>query len=248
MDRKPELPGTYQVYPDHAEPCIWMMAGLLHYRLCDRDFDCDHCPLDAAIHGVHASPYATGDPSLHEPLDWGIRDGLAYHPTYGWVSDAGEARLRWGIDGFTARLLNHVTEIVFPGSGSDLEVGKAACWAMDEGELIPLRSPVSGKVARSNPALVRDPTLLFHDPYDAGWLIEVESGKGVAGQPGLCDGTGRRLHAARQMRRFHRDAMAFLHRDPGVGPTAQDGGEPLTDIRRMLGRERYHRLVFALLR
>jgi len=249
MDRRDDVPGTYRVFPDHAEPCVWMLSGHLSYRLCDRDFDCEHCPLDAAIHGVHSAPaLAAGAVPEGPSLDWGIRDGLTYHPDYGWVSAVEEGRLRWGIDGSTARLVDHVTEVVFPATGSDVEQGKVACWVMDDGELMPLRAPVSGKVARCNPALAREPALMIHEPYDAGWLMEVNSSGGLAVQPGLCGGTERRLKAARRMRRLHRDAMAYLHLDPKVGPTAQDGGERVLDLRRMLGRERYHRLAFALLR
>ncbi|MDH3284704.1 MAG: hypothetical protein OEQ13_08180, partial [Acidobacteriota bacterium] len=43
-----------------ARPCIWMSAGLVAYRLCDRDFDCEHCPLDAGLRG--------GAPSLGTPV------------------------------------------------------------------------------------------------------------------------------------------------------------------------------------
>ena len=249
MDRKPEVPGAYKVFPDHAEPCVWMVAGLLGYRICDRDFDCEHCPLDAAIHGAHGGrdPGTVEEPGEDAP-DWGIRDGLAYHPVYGWVAEAAEGRVRWGIDGLSARLLDHLTEVVVPPSGSEIAVGKFACWVMDDGELVPLRAPVSGRVARANPALGREPTLVTHDPYGDGWLLELECAGDLSVQPGLCDGPERRRRAAWQMRRFHRDAAAYLRLDPTIGPTAQDGGERLPGLRRMLGRERYHRLVFALLR
>lgn len=39
-------------------PCIWMSAGLLSYRLCDREYDCEHCPLDAALRGAPPPPPA----------------------------------------------------------------------------------------------------------------------------------------------------------------------------------------------
>lgn len=237
------------MFPDHAEPCVWMVAGLLSYRLCDRDFDCEHCPLDAAVHGVHSAPAPdAGAVPEGPPLDWGIRDGLTYHPAHGWVSEPEAGRLRWGIDASTARLLDHVTEVVFPVPGSALMQGQVACWVIDDGDPVPLRAPVSGRVARCNPALAREPALMIHEPYDAGWLMEVESPGGLAHQHGLCGGTERRARAARQMRRFHRDAMACLHLDPGVGSTAQDGGEPVLDLRGVLGRERYHRLVYSVLR
>ncbi len=248
MERRTNEEGTYPVLPDRAQPCVWMVAGLLSYRLCDRDYDCEHCPLDAAIHGAQAPPPPGAVEAPEAPPAWGIRDGLHYHPIYGWVADAAPRRLRWGLDGLTARLLDHVTAVVLPTPGTDLVQGEVACWVVDEGELVPLRSPVSGKVSRTNPAVQRDPALLIHSPYDAGWLIEIERGGGLASQPGLAGAEARRAGAARQMRRFYRSAASYLHMNQGVGPTAQDGGERLPDLRRLLGRVRYHRLVFSLLR
>lgn len=31
--------------------CVWMQAGVVGYKLCDRGFDCDLCPFDAALRG-----------------------------------------------------------------------------------------------------------------------------------------------------------------------------------------------------
>jgi hypothetical protein len=35
--------------PAGSLPCVWMAAGLLAYKLCDRGFDCESCPLDCAL-------------------------------------------------------------------------------------------------------------------------------------------------------------------------------------------------------
>ncbi len=40
-------------YPRQTPPtiyCVWMDAGVVNYKLCDRGFDCDRCPLDQALH------------------------------------------------------------------------------------------------------------------------------------------------------------------------------------------------------
>ncbi|MBN2126060.1 MAG: glycine cleavage system protein H [Deltaproteobacteria bacterium] len=52
------------------QECIWMRAGIINFRLCDRDFDCYNCPFDEnmkramggkALHGKEekASPWMT---------------------------------------------------------------------------------------------------------------------------------------------------------------------------------------------
>lgn len=33
------------------EQCVWMQACVVGYKLCDREFDCDRCPFDAALSG-----------------------------------------------------------------------------------------------------------------------------------------------------------------------------------------------------
>jgi len=254
MERRHEEEGTHRVFPEHEEPCVWMVGGMLTYRLCDREFDCDHCPLDAALRGTQLAPPsrglepADGDLPLAPPALSDIRDGLRYHPVYGWVSDIGDRRVRWGLDGVTARILDRITSFVLPAVGSHLVQGQTACWAMDDGELVPLRAPVSGSVARINPAVQRDPTLATRSPYDLGWLTEVDSVDELGAPRGLCGPAERREEAARQLGRVHRAVMSHLHMRHGVGPTAQDGGERLTDLRQVLGRSRYHRLVRSILR
>jgi hypothetical protein len=31
--------------------CVWMQAGNVDYKLCDREYECDECPFDQAIRG-----------------------------------------------------------------------------------------------------------------------------------------------------------------------------------------------------
>ena len=36
----------------HAElPCVWVSAGVLSYRPCDREYECEGCPLYLALRG-----------------------------------------------------------------------------------------------------------------------------------------------------------------------------------------------------
>lgn len=34
---------------ENRKPCIWMEAGVIDYKTCDKDFDCEHCELDRAL-------------------------------------------------------------------------------------------------------------------------------------------------------------------------------------------------------
>jgi glycine cleavage system H lipoate-binding protein len=240
--------GTYPVLPERAEPCVWMAAGLLSYRLCDRGYDCEHCPLDAAIRGTPATPnQEIVEGSMTAPT-WEIRDGLQYHASGAWVDSAAPGRLRWGLDGLTARLLDRMSSVILPAPGTELVQGEVACWVVDDGEPLPLRTPVSGAVARVNAAVQRDPSLVARFPYDAGWLLETERTGDPAALRELTGANERRARAAGQIRRFHRAASGYLRTDQDLGATSRDGGERLADMRSILGRDRYHRLVLSLLR
>ncbi len=35
-----------------VEPCVWMSAGLVAWKLCDRGFECESCPFDQAMRGA----------------------------------------------------------------------------------------------------------------------------------------------------------------------------------------------------
>ncbi len=49
--RSPRAAGRLQLYPARELKCLWMLAGVLTYRLCARSHECDSCPLDRALRG-----------------------------------------------------------------------------------------------------------------------------------------------------------------------------------------------------
>ncbi len=38
-----------------GDECIWMTAGVIHFRKCDHDFDCSSCPFDQAMQKTTAA-------------------------------------------------------------------------------------------------------------------------------------------------------------------------------------------------
>ncbi|MBI5479292.1 MAG: hypothetical protein HY906_10575 [Deltaproteobacteria bacterium] len=37
---------------DERPPCVWMSEEVISFRLCDRDFECADCPVEAALTGA----------------------------------------------------------------------------------------------------------------------------------------------------------------------------------------------------
>ncbi len=231
-----------------ALPCVWMTAGMVAYKLCDREFDCEHCPLDLALRG----------PQRRVPAGAPVQEGTAgpfefqadrlYHPAHLWALPVGESRLRLGLDAFAVRLLDRISAVVLPQAGHRIERGLTACWVMDEAQTIPLRSPVSGIVREGNLTAQEHPALVGQSPYDRGWLLEVSIEGPAKELKGLLCAEEMRDLGVEHLRRLHQDASRLCAEDARVGTTLADGGIRLAELRRILGAARYHQLVLGYLR
>jgi len=238
--------GMARVGSDTIHPCLWMSAGLISYKLCDRDFDCERCPFDAALRGETIPP--------REPLaaPVGERGRVAalcfpgdrlYDVGHTWVQESDGAGLLVGLDAFAAALLRAVLGVRPVAADEAVARGAPLCELdLDVGSLA-VASPVSAAVERWNPKLDEDPDLLVRSPYGEGWLALLSpAGLGALGEMIGADAALERSRL--DLRRFRRRAAVFLFSDADlVGPTLADGGEVLTDLRYILGARRYLDLV-----
>jgi len=241
-----------------ARPCIWMTAGLVAYKLCDRDFDCEHCPLDAALRGdLHSSSHGVPLPSAYTAT---FPEDRLYSSGHLWLQqrrlgteEAGKRVSRLGVDAFAAALLGSCRGVRGVSDGAVLEVGQVCC-ELDLGcGLLPLASPVAAEMSGLNPRLAEAPELPATAPYGDGWLLEMTSRSNPAPTPGtavpknrptgasgLFEAEAARERTGLDLRHFRRKvALHLLTETSAVGPTLADGGTPLTDLRQMLGERRW---------
>ncbi len=229
-----------------SHPCVWMSAGLVAFKLCDRDFDCEHCPFDLAMRGVSAERRAPVAPAALPRLEFpGDR---RYHPAHTWAQSACPGKVRIGIDAFAAHVVGRIAGLILPSAHTPVKRGGIAAWLVEGNDLLPLRSPVSGTIVGRNSVALQQPAVVGSDPYGEGWLLDVAV-------PGDLDLTVELLTAGEihdlansHSERIDRRVRARLGDRPrDVGPTAADGGEPASDARRILGEERYRRLILSFL-
>jgi glycine cleavage system H protein len=225
-------------------PCIWMSAGLVAYKLCDREYACEGCPFDAAMRGSELRPS-----KVAEPLDPPFPGDRRYHSGHLWVRRVGRERVRVGIDAFAGRLLSAVDGVILPPPGTPVRRDAALCWVHDGTEVVPLRSPVTGRITVTHGLVRHRPTLLHEDPYGDGWLFEVRTRPRTASDGDLLDADAARDVSRDQQRELDREVRAFAVA-PSIGeagPTLQDGGVPFGDPRTILGPRRYYRTISAYL-
>jgi glycine cleavage system H protein len=233
--------GGFPGLPEGAIPCVWMSAGLVAWKLCDRDGDCERCPFDRAFRGLGA-PEA--DAPAAAASGWAFPGDRRYHPAgHGWALAVAPDRVRIGADAFVARLVEHPAAVVLPAAGGRLARGHAACWLGDGDDLVPIAAPVSGVVAVRNLRVQADPALLGAAPYGDGWLLEVACD--AASELGaLAPADRARAAAEGAWEAFTAGAARHLDRGrAAVGRTLPDGGEPLGSLRAMLGEAHWRELV-----
>lgn len=233
----------HRLVPRFAQPCVWMNAGLLTYKLCDRGLECERCPLDAGLRGnaalrrgVLLSPdggavdfpsdrWYTGGHAWIEPLD-----GHLYQ------------RLRFGLDAFAATILGCCRSIDWCESKEMLESGDPLC-RIDVGlGVIWLGAPMRCQIVKVNSLLRADAGRLVTEPYRSGWIAELTT---PLADPleGLFPADAAREKALRDLQWFRRqvalhllaDGMPFGHVDPS--------SERLVDLREMLAGPTYLNLL-----
>lgn len=243
--------------PTGCLPCIWMTAGLVSYRLCDREYDCDRCPLDAALRGPGSTAAESAPPAAAGGAKGPNRNGgdfpadRRYGAGHTWLRPSGDGdpgRFRIGLDGLAAALLEAPRAVRCAAAGRFLAPGETACELDLEGGVLALGLPIAGEVVAVNAACRRDPSLVVADPYGDGWLLEIAADAAAPG-PRLFPAAEARRRAGHDLRHFRRRvALDLLATDDGVGATLPDGGEPLLDLRSLLGARRHLELVRELVR
>lgn len=84
-----------------------------------------------------------------------------------------------GITQFAVEQLGDITLIDLPKVGDAITKGQRFGTVESVKSVSDLYAPVSGKVSRVNPALLASPELVNSDPYNAGWMVEIEGFSGA---------------------------------------------------------------------
>jgi glycine cleavage system H protein len=103
-----------------------------------------------------------------------LPDDLYYHPVdLLWVRLEGD-RVRVGLNQLSQASAGRISHVRLMPAGRQRARGKNF-GTLEAGKYVgPLRAPVSGKLAETNAAVMRQPTLINDDPYGAGWLVLLE--------------------------------------------------------------------------
>ena len=102
-----------------------------------------------------------------------VRDDLKYTETHEWVEVKGKNALI----GITDHAQSELTDIVFaelPEVGKKITKGDELCVVESVKSVSEIYAPVSGTIKKVNKDLEDTPEIINEDPYDDGWLVEIE--------------------------------------------------------------------------
>lgn len=240
-------------------PCIWVLAGVLNYRLCDRDYDCENCEL---FHALSGDPCTAGVPvEAQGPL---AASGVAgagseeqvsahlshiltgcrlyldrpYRPPHFWLREREDGEVEIGLDTTLLRILAPIRRVVTPGEGLALERGQPCGWVARERMAVPLKMPVAGEVTATNP-----------DAIEPGaWLFRIRPSEALEDVPEVVRGERALawyMERIGVLKDYLEEAVCPELR-LGLGPVMADGGAPQHCLEDVLGRPAFEELVAAI--
>jgi glycine cleavage system H protein len=104
-----------------------------------------------------------------------IPEGLRYTAEHEWVREEG-GKVRVGITDFAQDALGDIVYVQLPSTGAKVSAGESFGEVESTKSVSEIYAPISGEVTARNEALGDTPELINTDPYEAGWLVEIQIG------------------------------------------------------------------------
>lgn len=267
-DPRKSSPAQWHIVPEGENKCIWMNAGIVEYKLCDRNFECENCPLDSDLRlppplerkklKTKKADVVQIDLTTDEniPLQrlfqnytsYLIPHNIAYTLHHTWLRKNSDQEYICGIDDFFARLLPHRYSIVVPTINNPVKEGDSICWIQTNGMTLPIHSPIDGLVTDVNFSLVQNPHYIVQFPYDTGWIIKLQPAHSQKD-------SGKFLSPEMIQEKIKSDTEKFINRlrfmtkdcSTILGPLMNDGGSPVRSIEELFGLQKYMTIIKSIL-
>jgi len=252
--------------PRDALRCLWMDAGVVDFKLCDRFFQCNECPFDARLRSHPAEAGEKNGRSVRQTLDGNenfkeyfekhvdilldpfnnlhLPGDRRYSSNHIWFQWSREEFIV-GIDHCATRLLGPISTIVLPEPPVKTLASSPCAWVVQHDGAIALHAPLAGTITAINKKAKEDPSLVTNAPYTAGWILKmrpenrhVDCLLSTKSAQSLfrCQSAVLRRELIRQ----------FARHSANVGSTLHDGGRHLQSVQDILGGRKYFSIIAPL--
>lgn len=114
-----------------------------------------------------------------------IREGLGYTEEHEWALAVDGVTIRIGITDYAQIQLGDIVFVELPEVGAAVGAGDSLGSIESVKTVSDLYSPVAGKVVKVNEALLDQPELVNAEPYEGGWIAEIQVDGAAAAVAGL---------------------------------------------------------------
>ena len=144
------------------------------------------------------------DRSLHIPND--RHYDRAHHL---WARlDEGSGRVRVGVDAIGLESLGELAYVALEAKGESVTRGEAVGSLEAAKMTTTIASPLSGTIVGRNEAVLADPLAVNRDPYESGWLLELEPSRWQQDAARLISGDAIAAWAAAEIDRLRAEDQA----------------------------------------
>jgi glycine cleavage system H protein len=260
---------TFQIVPQNSNKCVWMEAGIVSYKICDRNLECESCPLDLGLRGkkdIHQKfpdieIQQTGESDIPQQrrtsrqdssLDRFIKlnqDKKRYvYPGHSWIEVLNQNQVKIGIDDIVATALGAIDEVILPLPGEKIIRGTSCGQVIQFEHIFSIVSPVSGQVIKINKELAAFPNELTLDPLNKGWMMIIKPDNLEQDLKYCRTGDALVFWYLKEFKWFESNLSRSFHQDnQNIGITLTDGGEISRNLRNHLPTDQYRRLILNLL-
>jgi glycine cleavage system H lipoate-binding protein len=258
--------GQHTIIPENENHCVWMDAGLVNYKLCDKNFDCDTCSFDLIMKKQH-HPFSEravmqSEPSVREftetdvvqrimqPLTSALLpDDRLYFSNHSWLKKMNDGFCQIGVNALLAGFLHPVVGAVVVNKSSRVANESPFAWLIRDNETFTLRNPVPGIVMSTNVALTSKPSIVTTDCYDEGWIVTIAPQENPEKVSQCYTAEEFQPILERDMQWIESQLrLALKKQSSSVGSTMYDGGKYVETIEQFIGEKRYTQLLSRLIR
>ena len=252
--------------------CLWVHAGVVQYKLCNKNFSCENCEFNSVMQGMlpqkpktetvisdifqserdfikqHSVEYYRMTNQFLYKLFSGYKIHMDryYYPNQLWIKPEKKDTYQVGLDMLTTRILDPIDEIILPEKGQEYFKGDALIKIIRKGKNITLKSYLDGKISKINPLINKTSLkrLFLKDIYFFKMKIKNPQQK-LFPIIGKLDNLKWCTIKIEILSNIIREAFK-TSKESSLGTTLADGGTPITDVEKLLGKKLFKNLIFDL--
>ena len=252
---------------DKNHKCIWMSAGIISYKLCNCQFQCETCAFDKVML-LQNKIDVTDETSLSETIqtetdnatislinqylysflsDFKIHLDRFYHPSHFWYKLESDNMVGVGINKLFLKILEPFQEFKLPEVGEEYDKGQPISWIIRDGMNIPLNSAVNGKIIEINEISLMNGVEELPGKDTFYFMMEVKNIREEIEQfcTTIC-GLKYFIDTVSLLKKYLHKTFRW-YQATNLGITLTDGGRIQVCLEKVLGEEEYRQLLDELI-